>query len=514
MAVMIRLSWLLNWLFCMAVAAQAAECLPLRVGKAEGNYILPGVRGAIVYRRVNNQTLALDAYVQRRGTRRPAVFLIHGGGPAGSRVAFTGQLMESLTRAGYNWFAVEYRKENAAHSLDDLRAALAFVRCHATEFNLDAQNLALLGEDTGAQLAMKLATEKPAGVRASILIGGLYQAAATIGNFPLPATLVIHGTADREAPPEAAANYCEAIKLAGGRCDFLAVQGAIHRCENWRPEQWSYKAELAKWLARTMKLAAPNHVPYQTRLQKDIVFDSTHGLKLDAYRPAGRGPFPAIVIIHGGGWEAGDKVTYVTPLFQTLAQAGFAWFSLDYRLTPLFRHVEQLADVETALRFIRANARRFNVDPRRIALLGESASGQMAVHLAQQPNPLFAAVVSFYGVYDFTLMTGDYAPRSIPARLFGLTAASPAGEEMLRRYSPLYHVTAQQPPLLLIHGTADRLHTQGRALAERMREAKADVTLVELPDAPHGLENWENNPAWLSYKIKLVAWLKEKLRKQ
>ena len=107
-----------------------------------------------------------------------------------------------------------------------------------------------------------------------------------------------------------------------------------------------------------------------------------------------------MIVVHGGGWEAGDKVTYVTPLFEPLARAGLAWFSIDYRLTPAFTNEDQLEDVRQAIRFVRAEHERFNIDPARIVLVGESASGQMVAQVAAEDGSL-AGVVSFYGVYDF-----------------------------------------------------------------------------------------------------------------
>ena len=75
------------------------------------------------------------------------------------------------------------------------------------------------------------------------------------------------------------------------------------------------------WLRARIGPERPDYEPDRTRLQKDVVYDPEHGLKLDAWVPAGRGPFPAVVIAHGGGWEAGDKVTYITPLFAPLTDA-------------------------------------------------------------------------------------------------------------------------------------------------------------------------------------------------
>src|SRR4029079_8529173 len=121
-------------------------------------------------------------------------------------------------------------------------------------------------------------------------------------------------------------------------------------------------------------------------------------------------------------WEAGDKVTYVTPLFEPLAKAGFGWFSIDYLLTPEFRNSDQLEDFRQAIKFIRANAGRFRIDPNRIAILGESASAQLVAQLATEHVPGVAAYVSFYGVYDFLQMTPQTGARSIAVRLFGYGA--------------------------------------------------------------------------------------------
>src|SRR5499426_259759 len=162
-----------------SVGARAGECLPINVRNPEGNYIVPGGMGDIVYRRVNGEELALDAYVQRHGRKRPAVIVVHGGRwESGSRIAFVGQFMEMLTRAGYNWFSIDYRSggiQNYKDALDDLRAATDFIRCNAKKFRIDPNNLALIGEDAGAHLAAMFLVEKPAVVKAAVLIGGFYD---------------------------------------------------------------------------------------------------------------------------------------------------------------------------------------------------------------------------------------------------------------------------------------------------------------------------------------------------
>ncbi len=179
------------------------------------------------------------------------------------------------------------------------------------------------------------------------------------------------------------------------------MKGASHRSENWWPSQWAYKRELTAWLSALAPVPRDAFRPYEgTSLLKDIVYDRSRQLKLDAFVPRAAQPVPAVIVVHGGGWEAGDKVTYVTPLFEPLARAGLAWFSIDYRLTPAATHEDQLADVREAIRFVRGSHTRFNIDPSRIVLIGESASGQMVTQIATEDASL-AGVVSFYGVYDF-----------------------------------------------------------------------------------------------------------------
>ncbi|MFN0112775.1 MAG: alpha/beta hydrolase [Blastocatellia bacterium] len=487
------------------------SCPPIKAHNPEGNYIIPGAMGDIVYSGVNGVELSLDAYVQRRGDKRPAVIVIHGGNwDSGSRVSFTGQFLELLTAAGYNWFSIDYRKRGLsryAEAVDDVRAAIEFVRCHAREFRIDPNNIALLGEDTGATLAL-MAAEKTSGVKAVVCIGGVYN------NSQLPTpdsqlpSLFIHGGNDREVTPQTAQQFCQSMPA----CESVIVDGAIHRAENWWPSQWGYKQKLVEWLARQTKLAKADHQPYSTNLKKDVVFSPRHGLKLDAYLPPSKTPLAAVIIAHGGGWEAGDKVTYATPLFEPLAKAGFAFFSIDYRLTPQVRNEDQLEDLREAIRFVRSNASKFNVDPKRIAILGESASGQMVAQLATEKFSGVAAVVSFYGVYDFLPMATSFTPRSIPARLFGVTELNDQTREVMKRFSPLYQVRAGMPPMLLIQGTADRLHSQAVAFEKELDLVGASYEAFDVAGAPHGVENWEGHPEWLGYKQKLVEWLRAKLR--
>jgi acetyl esterase len=510
---------------------QTTPCLPLEPRNPDGNYIVPGTLGDVVYRRIADSPLALDLYAPSDGERRPLVVVVHGGSfEAGSRVTHVGQFLELLTRAGYAWASIDYRLSGVAgwqDAVKDLAAAVDFIRCHAEALGVDPTRLVLMGEDTGATMAAHVAASSEA-LAGTILIGGRYDLAGAgggdeasarrelslvrpVGTGPRPRgrVLVVHGTADSEAPIDKARRFCDAL---GDRCDLVAVEGGIHRPENWRPGQWDYKNRVTEWLSDVVAPGVPATSAPLPRdwargsLEKGVVYGDNAGMTLDAWIPNGAGPHVPVLIAHGGGWEAGDRVTYVTPLFEPLAKAGFAWFSIDYRLTPEVRHPAQLDDLRAAIRFLRTEATRFRIDPARLVILGESASGQMVTQVGVTDGGV-AGVVSFYGVYDFLPMAKSVAPGSVPARLFGITRLDDEARRTLRRFSPIYHVRADQPPLLLIHGTDESLWAQGQAMAARLAAVGAEHELLAVEGAPHGIENWEGWPAWQQYKTKLVDWI-------
>ena len=453
-----------------------SEACPAAAGDSMGNYLVPGALGDVQYR----QAMTLDAYAPA-GAPRPAALLIHGS--QGDKSTHLTQLFEILERAGFAWFSVNYR------NLDDVRSAVRYIRCPG-RFNI-TNRLVVIAEDTGAPLAVAIAQDaRASGV---VLFGARFDHEPPALEVP---TLMIHGTADDESLPGPIEAFCR----RSAACRFLPVNGGIHNFENWHPDQWEWKEELVAWLRGDRR-----------GFWQDIVYSRPGGLDLhmDAFIPQGDGPFRTVIIAHGGGWEAGDKVTYISPILGPLARAGFAWFSIDYRLTPYVRNAEQLDDLRTAIRYVRAHAERFHADPSRIAILGESASGQMVAQVASEScaGCEVRAVVSFYGVYDFTHWAHDEDNRQMLDRVFGHwdTVA-------LQRFSPIFHITSKMPPILLIQGTKDELYPGTMAYADLLKKAGVRSELILLDGAPHGMENWAGHAEWESYKVRLVSWLQENLQ--
>lgn len=268
--------------------------------------------------------------------------------------------------------------------------------------------------------------------------------------------------------------------------------------------------------------AAPSHnsTAHACELRRDIEYARIDdvSLKLDACVPQTATKAPGVILVHGGGWVRGNRQIDVAPLFEPLSQAGFAWFSIDYRLaTDVTQFGVAIKDVEQAVRFVRAHAAEFNVNPDQLALIGESAGGQLAAMAALRasPNDSVKAVVAFYAPTDLVTLVknSDY----IPARIRNSVQGTPweglilAG---LAQLSPANNVRRDMPPFLFIHGTDDPLvpFSQSTDMCQRMRQAGATCEVFPVEGAGHGLRWWEAYPKFAApYKRKMVSWLREQL---
>ncbi len=205
----------------------------------------------------------------------------------------------------------------------------------------------------------------------------------------------------------------------------------------------------------------------------------------------------------------------VEPLLRPLGDAGFAWFSISYRLageSALFGAAIQ--DVETAVLYVRQHAGEYHIDPRRLALAGESAGGQLAAMAAISPELRGAvkAVVALYSPSDLVGLAKT--SNRVPPELRRAIEGTPWAEFLLgglQRLSPLYNVRPDMPPFLLIHGTADTLvpFEQSERLCERMHEAGASCELYAVKGGGHGIRWWEHTHSMTSYKKKMVEWLEQ-----
>jgi alpha-L-fucosidase 2 len=256
------------------------------------------------------------------------------------------------------------------------------------------------------------------------------------------------------------------------------------------------------------------------RTLDDIVYARPGGtdLLMDAALPESSLPTPAVIIVHGGGWVRGDKRTDVRPLFKPLSDAGFAWFSISYRLaTDVTQFGVAIDDVESAVRFVKAHAAEYNVDPNRIALVGESAGGQLAAMAALRGGEAASvkAVVAFYTPTDLVslIRNSNLIPEQFRTRVIG-TPWERLIMAGLSQLSPVDNVRRDMPPFLLIHGTSDPLvpYKQSVDMCDRMRQAGATCDLYPIDGAGHGIRWWSASERNLADR-KMVSWLERELGK-
>ncbi len=222
-------------------------------------------------------------------------------------------------------------------------------------------------------------------------------------------------------------------------------------------------------------------------------------LRLNIIRRKDDIPRPTILWITGGGWQNVSKNAHV-PAMVYLAEAGFTLVTAEYRTTAECPHPGQLYDIKAAVRYLRANASRWNIDPDHIGIMGESAGGHLSAMMGvTSGDPQFdegdnlnyssavQAVCPWYPPTDFT------APEFLATDAFSLLVMLIGGDprthiEEAKAASPAYQVKPDNPPFLIIHGTGDTLvpFSQSEILYEKLVSAGVPADLLAIEGAGHG----------------------------
>jgi acetyl esterase/lipase len=216
--------------------------------------------------------------------------------------------------------------------------------------------------------------------------------------------------------------------------------------------------------------------------------------KADLYLPANPQPgqkFPAVVIIHGGGWSGGEKrAAREINIGTTLALNGYVGMSIDYVLAnsehPGSTWPQNLHDCKTAVRWLRANAERLQIDPAHIGVIGGSAGGHLAAMVGlcggelDPPGEGDCRVQCAVDLYGPVLW---FEQRDLAM----FRKARVEAPDLYKQADPRSHIDKNDPPLLILHGTADKTVAvaDSEALAAAMKSAGAAYQLEIIPDAPH-----------------------------
>ncbi|WP_394766734.1 alpha/beta hydrolase fold domain-containing protein [uncultured Paludibaculum sp.] len=233
--------------------------------------------------------------------------------------------------------------------------------------------------------------------------------------------------------------------------------------------------------------------------QRDVVYRriGTRELKLDFYIPYDRKPGPTVLYIHGGGWENGSKEQYVLWYLPYL-QLGLRVVAVQYRLSGEAAAPAGVEDCRCAFRWVTQNGAKYGVDPDRIVVSGGSAGGHLALLTAMRsggiecpehsgPEPHAAAVINYYGATDLNALLN-----SSLASVRRWLRDAPDVPALARQLSPMTWVKPGLPPILSIHGDADKTipHQQSADLHHALDAAQVPNELITIHGGAHGRHTW------------------------
>lgn len=248
---------------------------------------------------------------------------------------------------------------------------------------------------------------------------------------------------------------------------------------------------------------------------KDVAYSTTAGTqKLDIFLPAGNGPFPLVINIHGGAFKFGDKGMVDPLLGKALLEHGYAIASIDYRMSGKAKFPAAVQDAKAAVRYLRANAAKYGLDPNKIVAFGQSAGANIAAMLGttsgqtefDDPNLGNAgvssdvqAVIDWSGPTDFSKMDEQAKAQGCSTREQSHNAAdSPESEylgkpvqqagDLVTKANPITYIGRNVPPFLIQNGENDCTVAvaQSKLLADALKAAGADVQYDLLKGVGHG----------------------------
>ena len=266
---------------------------------------------------------------------------------------------------------------------------------------------------------------------------------------------------------------------------------------------WSSSLVVLLGLASTVSgQQAPPKLPEGTKVLRNLEYvqGGHERQKLDLYVPEkADGPLPVIVWVHGGGWMGGSKEGGGPAL--PFVGKGYAVAAINYRLSQHAKFPAQIEDCKAAIRWLRANAKTYNLAPDHIGVWGASAGGHLVALLGTSgdvkelegkegntdQSSRVQAVVDWFGPTDLTKMGGSHdQPNSPEARLLGGPVQE--NKEKAARANPITYVAKDNPPFLILHGDKDPTvpFSQSELLADALKKAGVEVTLQPVKGAGHG----------------------------
>jgi len=243
-----------------------------------------------------------------------------------------------------------------------------------------------------------------------------------------------------------------------------------------------------------------------------VVTYPEHTVTVVVYSPDKPGKYPCLLDIHGGGWQA-RQVESDKPMMERLAQRGFVTALTTYRLSQEAKFPAALYDCKSTVRYLRANATKFKIDPSRLGVMGGSAGGHLSGLLAmtgglpqfegdgpnrEQTSAVKACIV-MAATQDMLAANKDKSSTNAIAFFGGTAAQKP---DVYRAASPITHVRPGVPPTVFIEGERDTLKVGRAAMQEKLRALGIETAVHTLKEAPHPF--WMSQP-WCDQTVEIAA---------
>ncbi|MCA9190301.1 MAG: alpha/beta hydrolase [Planctomycetales bacterium] len=240
---------------------------------------------------------------------------------------------------------------------------------------------------------------------------------------------------------------------------------------------------------------------------KNVAYDDDHASQcVDVYLAHSAQPTPAIIYIHGGGWRGGSKNSVPNWLKQLVRDNKATVVAVEYRFTDVAPHPAQVNDCLRAVQFVRSNAQEWHIDPDRLCVTGGSAGGHLSAYVAlhddiaksQATDPIehqssrVQCAVSFAGPTDWSLLSTIDHKHPAYRQLIGTEPGTPAEKlpaSAIRDVSPITFASADDPPLMQVHGDQDDIVPieHARRLQEKLTQLGVRTELVVIPGGNHSV---------------------------
>jgi acetyl esterase/lipase len=245
----------------------------------------------------------------------------------------------------------------------------------------------------------------------------------------------------------------------------------------------------------------------QAPAHSDVAYDDDHAAQcLDVYLAKSDKPTPAMIYIHGGAWRAGSKKSVPGWLRAFVAEGKLSVVAVEYRFTDVATHPAQVDDCLRAIQFVRQNAEKWNIDPKRLGVTGGSAGGHLSAYVAlhddvvkadsddpvERQSSRVACAVSFAGPTDWTLLSSIKHGHPAYRQLIGYKPGTPAAElkaSLVKDVSPISFASKDDPPIMQVHGDKDDIVPLQHAsnLHEKLQSVGVKTELVVIPGGNHGV---------------------------